>query len=44
MNRFTSAIFSVGLQEAGLVQGRLKDDKVNLMHVGVCTFRTSRIL
>ena len=34
----TSAIFSVGLQEAGFgSQSFKKDDKVNLMHVGVCT-------
>jgi hypothetical protein len=45
MNRFgeqpdlTSAIFSVGLQEAGFVGSKQykKDDKMNLMHVGVCT-------
>ena len=34
----TSAIFSVGLQEAGFGSRSFKkDDKVNLMHVGVCT-------
>lgn len=34
----TSAIFSVGLQEAGLGSKAFKkDDKMNLIHVGVCT-------
>ena len=34
----TSAIFSVGLQEAGFGSREYKkDDKMNLMHVGVCT-------
>jgi len=34
----TAIVFAVGLQEVSLgPRGYKKDDKVNLMHVGVCT-------
>ena len=34
----TSMVFAVGLQEAGHLANRFKkDEKIDLMHVGVCT-------